>query len=121
MTDVYNWIAYYDDGTVLHEIDPNGDHGFHDIDQTKLIQFILVPVVEGFKPIVVPINVAEGQRLIFFRRTRIEFNIATEEEVSHTRITCVGYQQTVHGTNISVYNYILPDGTLLISNDHNAI
>lgn len=121
MSDVYNWIAYYNDGTILQEIDPEGDHGFADIDHSKLVQFLLVPQKEGFYPVVVSINVAEGQRLIFFRRTKIDFNITNGTESHRDRITCVGYQQTVQGTNVSVYNFIMPDGTSMLSNDHNAV
>src|SRR5690606_36172338 len=66
MQESYQWIAEYDDGTLLAE-EPGV--GFKDIDQKRLKYFVLQPLDEKLPT--VALYVSEGMRLIFFRRRAV--------------------------------------------------
>lgn len=122
----YIWQAAYEDGTTLSEIDrlESGEvvkHGFAEVDLARCRAFVLHSIVPECRDISVKIDPASGQRPIFFRRYQTELDFETGETRRLEPIHCLGWQRTVHGTNVSHYTFIFPDGSLLLSDDHQAV
>lgn len=114
--DDYRWIAHYDDDTWLNE----EDHGFADIDLSRIIAFELAPNRDGFAPIAVDIDQSVGMRPIFFRRRYL--TVATDnEQTLNGSVTFVGWQKTVAGRNVKSFVAILPDGSLLLADHDRAV
>ena len=88
--DRYHWVARYEDGTALNQIDPSGTrNGYADIDRDRLSAF---EMWEGSTRVLF-IRFAKGQRLIW--RRRVEMTPGGVVEVCHL----VGKQETVRGKN----------------------
>lgn len=88
--DKYHWIARYNDGTFLPQINSSGTrNSYQDINRDKLIAF------EMWKDAtrVLLIRFAPGQRLIW--RRRVEMSPTGVAEVCHL----IGKQETVNGKN----------------------
>lgn len=125
----YIWEAIYDDGQsslVEWERMENGEiiqHGFREIALEQTTGMILHAIGgrEGQGAISVKIDATGGMRPIFFRRHQSTLNFETGEVTKHEPIHVLGWQRTVHGTNVSSYVYIFPDGSLLLSDRHDAV
>lgn len=123
----YIWEAVYEDGSTLAEVGRDGasgeviKHGFAEVDLLRCRAFVLHSIVPTCRDISVKIDPASGQRPIFFRRYQTEFDFETGETRRLEPIHCLGWQRTVHGTNVSHYTFIFPDGSLLLSDDHQAV
>mgnify|MGYP001560080215 CR=1 FL=1 len=86
----YHWVAKYEDGSALDQIDPSGNlNAYKDIDRDKLAAF---EMWEGASCIFY-IRFKKGQRLIW--RRRVEMSPNGVAEVCHI----VGKQETVNGKN----------------------
>lgn len=124
---MYVWEAVYEDGTTLPEVGRDGvsgevvKHGFAEVDLARCSAFVLHSVVPECRDILVKIDAASGQRPIFFRRYQAEYDFETGETRRLEPIHCIGWQRTVHGVNVSHYTFIFPDGSLLLSDEHNAV
>lgn len=123
------WRAHYRDGGVLEEYpDDDVDHGFADIALAECVALELVPQRDHLQTHIVKLTPEDGQRLIFFRR-RIAAacaNQVVDEEgniLLETRetITCLGWQRTVEGRNVAAYTFYFPDGTSLVTDQHQPL
>lgn len=116
MTDAWTWIACYDDGSSLMEIEPDGtEHGFAEVDLARLSAFVLNPMRDGLPAPIVKIDRASGQRPIFFRRRTIALDPALGTEEKRSTITVLGWQKTVEGKNVKSFVALYEDGSVLIS------
>ena len=120
------WIAYYTDGTLLSEVDKEGNEfKFKHIRQEKLEKFDLVIGTSRFS-----INVDKGElnlngtklsfpesklgrhRLIYFHRVRQ--TIGTVSGMSKVEADVYfGFQTNVEGTNVKRLFYLKPNGLLI--------
>lgn len=122
----YIWEAIYDHGEsslIEWERKENGElveHVFADIDLPRCTGFILHNLVDG-EATSIQVDYESGQRLIFFRRHQSTLNFETGEITKHEPIHVIGWQRTVHDTDISSYVYIFPDGSVLLSDRHDAV
>ena len=116
----HHWTAFYDDGSILQEFGQDGDHGFGEIDLSRLHIFQLDPVdPQGGRPaFCVLIDPAKGQRPIFFRR---EVSNNPQGDDGYHLLTCIGRQETVHGTNVSTYVFFDNDGHVVIADEPNPL
>ncbi len=123
MEDSWFWAAHYKDGTHLCEIDSKGRHAFAEVDQSKLSEFVLIPHKEGLS--VHKLKISPTMRPIFFRRRTITVDPNTMEEKGRECVHCLGWQTTIgrgkSKRNISTYNFIFDDGTVLTSDNHDAV
>lgn len=114
MSDAWVWRAEYTDGTALDEFDEGGDHGFREIDQSRLRRFLLIPTQDHLAThALMPTGDA---RPIFFRRRSTEINHSGDVESSRT-VHCIGMQQTVGGRNVKAGVFLFDDGSLILTND----
>jgi hypothetical protein len=119
MPDLWNWVAHYNDETCLHEVDENGQHGFADVDQSRLVAFQLIPNREGLPSPV--LKITPDIRPIFFRRRTVTIDPANGGEVGRSCVHCLGWQTTVKGTNVASYTFFFEDGSVLITDDYQAV
>lgn len=122
----YIWEAIYDNGqdrlVEVERVEGQIEkRWFRDIDLPRTTFFILHDLVQAGKSVAVQLDHEAGQRLIFFRRHSTEYNMQTGGAEKHEPVHVVGYQKTIHGTNVSVYVYLFPDGSILLSDKHDAV
>lgn len=123
------WIAHYRDGSILEEYPDEGeDHAFKDINLDECVAFQLVPQYAHLGVHIVKLTPEDGQRLIFFRRriASAASDVALDENgdyILSTRetITCIGWQRTIEGKNVSAYTFYFADGTSLVTDQHQPI
>jgi len=109
----YVWKAVYADGTVLKQFDENGrERKFSEIDQSRLKIFSWEPVYNGGRP--VSVTLKEGQRLIAFRRVKWRPFLPGSTPVI---LYAIGWQSTVNGRNVKSITWILPDDSVVVSED----
>ncbi len=90
LTDKYYWIARYDDGKFLSQINPDGSrNSYQDIQRDKLIAFEMWQESNR----VLFIRFKKSQRLIW--RRRVEMSPQGIVEICHL----VGKQETINGKN----------------------
>jgi len=113
MADAWTWIARYDDGACVAELDPHGDHGFADVDLERVRAFELQPSNpdSSLPSFCVLIDPARGQRPIFFRRRATAWLLAGGE--SETVLTCVGRRDDASAT----YLFLDAQGHVVVSAD----
>ncbi len=123
MADSWFWLARYKDGTILCEIDSRGHHAFAEVDQSKLDEFRLIPTRDDLQVHI--LQITPTMRPIFFRRRTITVDPNTGEEKGRECVHCLGWQTTVgrgkSKRNISTYSFIFDDGTVLTSDNHDAV
>jgi hypothetical protein len=115
------WTAHYDDGTTVEEYGPDGDHGFADVDLSRVRIFELDPVdpSSGRSSFGVLIDPSKNQRPIFFRRRASSW--ANAGGPGETMMTCIGRQETVEGKNASTYVFFDDAGHVLIADNPNPL
>ena len=90
LEDKYHWIARYNDGTFLRQIESSvAKNSYVDINRNKLSAF---EMWEGSNRLLI-IHFSPGQRLIW--RRRVEMSAAGIVEVCHL----IGKQETIGGKN----------------------
>lgn len=136
--DEYEWIEapklLADERTVDADPDPNDlaqgdiseghwqDHGFAEVDMARVVAVELIPQREDLAHHLVKIDTSRGQRPIFFRRRYINLDPVTfEEQRNRMSATCLGWQNTVNGSNVASYTFYFDNGSSLVTDDHNAI
>lgn len=118
--DPWYWEAIYDDGATLEELEDDGTlHGFREIDQERLVAFILRPLFPHLSQYAVQLN--PGKRLIFFRKRRKTLDMNSGEQRDEPPYQCIGYQETVNGKNVKSYVFVNIEGSSLLTDDHNAV
>jgi hypothetical protein len=114
--DLWMWEAIYNDGTSLLETDGETLFLFSDIDQGRLIAFILRPLIPGYPQF--SVRLGRDKRLIFVRRYSIPLNQPNaQRDVWHI----VGWQRTVNDTNVKCLTYIHQGGDSFTDDDFNVI
>jgi hypothetical protein len=115
-TSAWTWVVVYNDGSMFAEFMDDGDHGFLEVDQARVIAVTLVPLRENLSPLEVRIDPTKNQRAIFFSRHTIDKTGDTT-----MLIHCIGRQETVAGKNVSIYLFIDDSGTVLLTDDYKAV
>ena len=104
----FNWIAYYNDGSVINQVNKDGtENKFGGLDQDKLVNFEVVDKDGNIFGVDLKTGVFncngepaefdgysyldEDYRLIYFKRNTIVFDFPNKK---HTRIPFLGYQFT---------------------------
>ena len=120
---MYKWLAVYNDGTSLDQFDGSDERLFSDIDQNKLKKFVIyngsngidldmltgVFTINGSQiSIDKRSNLDSDNRLIFFKRVRVDIGTTTIDENKTTRYF-IGYQTTVDGVNKKVMLSVMED------------
>lgn len=119
-TNAFLWRAIYDDHgeDTLDEHDAEGTpHTFAEIDQARLRAFVLMPQRPELQP--VALHLESGQRLIFFRRTNIDFN--GPQAGIPRKAHVIGWQQTVKGTSVKSMLAVFDNGAALMVSDESLI
>ena len=123
MADGHHWRAQYDDGSHLDEHDADGRGvGFASVDQSRLVALELLPQSGG---IPYRLQLGEGMRPIFFRRRAVTVNPSDgvpedERVIDRKTSTVIGWQRTVEGRNVKSLVVLLPDGSVLLTDDDAA-
>ena len=112
MPDSHRWVAVYNDNSILEE----DGHCFADVDQSRLVSFRLLPNNEGGREFT--LKVGADMRPIFFRRRQITIGLS---EQSYQTAHVLGFQKTVRGVNVQCLCFVLPDGSVLLSDDSGAV
>lgn len=109
----FYWTAIYADGW-LQEIDADGnEHGWSEIDQSRLVAFALSPSRVGLPAPMLKLHDPES-RPIYFRRRTIANLLDGTGEVSST-VTVLGWQRTVNGRCVKAFAAFYADGSVLVS------
>ena len=123
MTDTHHWRAQYDDGSHLDEHDEDGRGvGFASVDQSCLTALELLPQDGG---IPYRLQLSDDMRPIFFRRRAVTVNPSDgvpedERVIGRKTSTVIGWQRTVEGRNVKSLVVLLPDGSVLLTDDDAA-
>ncbi len=113
--DLWMWEAIYNDGTTLPEVEGETLHFFSHIDQSKLIAFILRPLIPGYPQFAVKLD--GDKRLVFVRRRIIPLNQPdSQRETWHI----LGWQRTVGETNVQFLTYVHEGGDSFTTDDPNT-
>lgn len=108
--EIYGWEAMYNDNTSLKQFDDDGFfHQIAEVDQNKVVVFAVYklenPAVR-FDLVVIP----EIHQIFMFYR-----NTITKAGDSETRVRIPVFGLKTKGTGETIYNYILPDGRLVVA------
>jgi hypothetical protein len=123
--DPWYWCAIYSDGTSLEELEDDGTlHRFLEIDQERLVGFILRPLREDLPQFAVQLG--EGRRLIFYRLRKLIGALSPEtlDIVSQGRgpsYQVFGFQRTENETNFKSLTYVDESGASFVTDSENAL
>lgn len=118
----WTWLVTYTDDTVLAEVDEAGrEHGFGEVDLSRVRAVALLPLREGLPCHVVAVDPSRGQRPIFFRRHQIEVALEDGVETGRRVVTVLGWQRTVRGVNVKSLAFYFDDGSSLVTDDDLAV
>ena len=125
VTDDPMWAAGYADGTQILECNGVEDHAFADVDLDKLEWFALVPRHAAENPyaeIQHVVKQTEGTKVIFFRRRQIELGqVLSGGPQQWVSVPVLGLKVTVGDRVAKVYEFFMPNGSTLLSDDYQAI
>ena len=124
--EVYMWRVHYTDGEMYPEVTETGeDRGFASVDLSRVAAVEIIPLFSHLKSALVKIDAASDMRPIFFRRRFIGLNYEDGSETNRATVTCLGWQKTLdiggEKRNVANYTFFFEDGSILITDDHNAI
>lgn len=127
-TDRWYWIASYEDGTRLAEMDDQGMQvaAMAHVDQSRLRGFVLIPRVEGLPRFAV--HIAPGEKVIFFRRRRVRFaaeqrgdELVLGEQQGRSAIHVLGVERPFLGRQVQTFLFIFESGHSVIATDREAL
>ncbi len=98
---MYQWIAYYNDGTTLEE----EGHSYADIDKSKLERFVLQK--DGTTALVV--DVPEGWQFIYRKRTFMKPGVGS------VSMWITGCQKKDRGVNKQYITLLHEDGRVVVT------
>ena len=114
-TDLYTWIAVYEDETAVPEFDssrPDG-RGFAEVDASRVRRLLLIG-----DPGQAVVALPQEATPVFFRRRRIDVNIFTDEQTKPLTVAhCIGWQKGEEGCFLFVFG----DGSSLLSSDMHVV
>lgn len=114
--DNWYWQALYDDGTSIEELEDDGTlHGFQEIDQGRLVGFILRPLYDHLPQHAVQITA--GTRLVFFRKRRKVLDLSGGEQRDAPPYQCIGLTRNDHTS----YLFIDVDGNAVLTTERDAV
>lgn len=109
----FYWTAVYADGA-LSEVDQDGtEHGWAEIDQSRLRSFCLLPSRPGLPSPVLRLDDPDS-RPVYFRRRVVADVLAGSGGVTQT-VTVLGWQRTVAGRCVKSFVAFYSDGSVLVS------
>jgi hypothetical protein len=126
------WVVEYSDGSFLTEYDEaGGRRGWKDIDVDRVKSMTIFATREGLASSTVKMT-SPTMRPIFFRRRTLSVNLSEGEAETAGTVTCLGWQRTDTYTdpdhpdleitrNVKAYAFHFGDGSVLITDDHNAV
>lgn len=121
--DLWTWVVLYRDGSQLLECrgDSQRHAAYKDIDLEQVQAMALLPLHDGLPQLTVKMS-SPDMRPIFFRRHYVEINPELSAEVGRQTIHCLGYQlgSNEHKT-AEHYTFVFPDGSILLTNDRQAV
>lgn len=123
--ELWQWVAYYNDGTVLRQFDIVGKEGelkgvfhqFKEIDQSKLKAFKMVS--QQFPQVyAIPFDPKRMKLIHFYRRTGFDVGLPTFREI---KVYVFGYESKVLFKNVKHLMMIIPNGEIIMMEDPNII
>lgn len=137
---LFHWHAKFTDGSVIHQFDENGEHGFKEVQdkEESLVYFWLEYQGPGNEPFIVGVDLMTGSfninefvldslkedvdwellkpelRVINFRRVRHHFN-ESFQELGMDIDYFIGWQTTHEGKNYKKLLRVRPDLTFAVS------
>ena len=118
--DPWHWRAVYADGSHLDEYDDDAPDGrgwqsaqaYGDARETRITQILLIPQRDGLSTHVVTLTTDAPMRL--FRRRRLTVSMETGETVGEADpVTAIEFG--------GVYTFLFADGSVVVSDDLNAV
>jgi hypothetical protein len=110
--EAYTWRAIYDEKSYHQETEENC---FADVDQSRVIALLLIPLQENRVPH--RVDIPRGAQAVFFRRRTLEINPLSGQEYDRPSISCIGWKSD----ESEVYLFVLADGSTLLSSDLQAV
>ena len=118
----YTWKAVYDDGAEFDEFDDDGrDHGFGEVDQSRVVRVHLIPIRPHLAEHVIAIDPTRGQRPIFFRRHKVTVRMGDGAIEDRQTVTVIGWQRTVADEAVYSYTFLFDDGSSLIADNDTLV
>lgn len=118
----FTWKAVYGDGTEFNEFDDDGrDHGFGEVDQSRVVRVHLIPLRPHLAEHVVAIDPTRGQRPIFFRRHRLTVRTADGAVEARSTVTVLGWRQSIGDQLVHSYTFLFDDGSSLIADNDTLV
>jgi hypothetical protein len=99
------WSVVLDDGTLLTQTEGGTLFGDLPMDQVA----VLVATFGVHRHVV---HLADGQRPVYFSKVQKRLDPSTGEQHDERRIVCVGWQETVKGTNVKALTWLTEDGVV---------
>ena len=116
--EVWQWEAYYEDGTVLKQFGDDGIyHQFSEIDQKRLAVFKMVS--REFPQVYTLLFSDSEMKLIHFYRNTI-LNAGTEDE-RRLRLYCFGYEKRIGEKVQKVIMMIAPSNGLIVTENPDLV
>lgn len=121
---ITQWQAVYDSvapdrAVIVKQLQEDGTKlKYKDIDRDRLRRFDLL---DEAGQILYSVFLSKDKRLIYRRRTLIQVNRATNEEIQRQVVWLLGYQMTVQGENFVIINYIFEDGRVELDHSRNNL
>ncbi len=111
--ETWHWGVVYNDNTELHQFDANGEfHQFGEIVFSKVKMFVMYKGDNIETRIDMPVS--KGMQIFhFYRNVVIEMNTPNERRI---KVYVFGWKRN----GVSSYNFILPDGRMIVSNGDNV-
>lgn len=100
------WVAVYNDGTILRQYEGAEKRAYEDIDRDKLSAFVVYR--NGYQKKILELHFEEGQRLIYRKR---ELN--GEGWRYPAEVYLIGWQMTKGEESIQSIHYIFGDDTII--------
>ena len=117
MRPIFSWLAIYNDGTELSQLNPDGsENSYQDIDRKKLVKFQLINNITGLAH--VTLHLRKGQQLIHRRRHFIRLNVGSifagkpDDGREDETVWILGFQENRRGVNVQLLLFVFQDGSI---------
>lgn len=121
----WNWVAFYKDGGSLRECDGSGTHRVYaDIDQSRvtIIEWQPIDGMLTTPSLRVSRFPQRSATLVLFRRHLIEMQMGGGPSIAHPTIHGLGREWVAaNGEPKGEYWFIMDDGSVVMSEDKNAV
>jgi hypothetical protein len=110
--EAYTWRAVYGERSYHQE---TAENCFADVDQSRVIALLLIPLQEG--GIAHMVSIPHGAQAVFFRRRRMAINPLSGDGHDQPTVHCIGWKSD----ESEAYLFVRLDGSTLLSSDLQAI